>query len=81
MRNEIIVAVFPSRSALTKGLDHVMSLPDIKILRAAVVAKAQSGEIAVAGDEISADEGGIAGGTLGAALGALGLVQAGALAA
>lgn len=80
MRNEIIVAVFPSRSALTKGLDHVMSLPDVKILRAAVVAKAQTGEIAVAGDEISADEGGIAGGTLGAALGALGLVQAGALA-
>jgi uncharacterized membrane protein len=80
MRNEIIVAVFPSRSALTKGLDHVMSLKDVTILRAAVVAKAQSGEIAIAGDEISTDEAGIAGGTLGAAIGVLGLAQMGALA-
>lgn len=77
---EIIVAVFPSRTVLTKALDHLMSLKDLNIQRAAIVAKAASGEIVVLGDDISADEGGIAGGTLGAAMTALGLVQLGALA-
>lgn len=80
MRNEIIVAVFPSRSALTKALDHIMGLKDLSILRAAAVARAQTGELTIIGDEISTDEGSIAGGTLGAALGALGLVQMGAIA-
>lgn len=80
MSSEIIVAIFPSRSVLTKALDYLMTLDDIKIQRAAIVAKAASGEAIVIGDDISADEGGIAGGTLGAAMTALGLVQLGALA-
>lgn len=78
-QTEIIVAIFPSRTVLAKALDHLMSLKDINIERAAIVAKAASGEIVVLGDDISADEGGIAGGTLGAAMTALGLVQLGAL--
>lgn len=80
MRNELIAAVFPSRSTLTKALDHVMALDDLKIQRAAVISKAQSGETTVVGDDISPDEGAIAGGTLGAAMTALGLAQMGALA-
>lgn len=78
--SEIIVAVFPTRSVLSKALDHIMSLKDLNIQRAAIVAKAANGEITILGDDLSADEGGIAGGTLGAAMAALGLVQLGALA-
>jgi uncharacterized membrane protein len=77
---ELIVAVFPSRSLLTKAVDHLMGLPDLKIERAAIIAKAATGEIVILDDDISPDEGGIAGGTLGAAMTALGLVQLGALA-
>jgi len=78
--NEIIVAIFPSRDILLKALDHLMERDFLHIERAAVVAKAKSGEVVMLDDDISADEGGIAGGTLGAAMTALGLVQLGALA-
>lgn len=80
MATEIIVAVFPSRSILTKALDHIMNVPGLKVRRAAIVAKANSGETIIVGDEISADEAGVAGGTLGAAMTALGLAQMGVLA-
>ena len=80
MSNRIIVAVFPSRVILTKALDRLMELDDITLQRSAIVAKAASGETIILDDDISADEGGITGGTLGAAMGALGLVQLGALA-
>lgn len=80
MATEILVAVFPSRSVLTKALDHLMTVPDLKIRRAAIVARATTGETILIGDDISADEAGIAGGTLGAAMTALGFAQLGALA-
>jgi uncharacterized membrane protein len=80
MATELLVAVFPSRSVLTKALDHLMSVHDLTVKRAAIVAKATTGETILIGDDISADEAGIAGGTLGAAMTALGLAQLGALA-
>jgi uncharacterized membrane protein len=80
MAGEFIVAIFPSRKILTRALDHLMQLENFDIQRAAIVAKAASGETVILDDDISADEGGIAGGTLGAAMTALGLVQLGALA-
>lgn len=80
MANELIVAIFPSRAVLTKALDRLMEQKQIKIEHAAIVAKAHSGEIVILDDEIGADEGGIAGGTLGASMAALGMVQLGALA-
>lgn len=80
MPDEMIVAIFPSRKILTKALDHIMELGDIDIQHAAIVAKAATGEAIILDDDISADEGGIAGGTLGAAMAALGLAQLGALA-
>ncbi|RMG83204.1 MAG: DUF1269 domain-containing protein [Chloroflexi bacterium] len=78
--SDVIVAIFPSREHLTKALDHLVQNDAIEIQRAAIVARAASGETIVLDDDISADEGGIAGGTLGAAMTALGLVQLGALA-
>ncbi len=80
MPRDLIIAIFPSRAILTKALDHLMQVKDFDILHAAIVARAKDGEIVVLGDDISADEGGIAGGTLGAAMAALGIAQLGALA-
>jgi uncharacterized membrane protein len=80
MADELIVIVFPSRSVLTKALDHLMETEVVAIEHAAIVAKAQSGEIVVLDDSVGPDEAGIAGGTLGAAMTALGLAQLGALA-
>ena len=47
---------------------------------AAIIAKAKDGEIVILDDDISPNEGAIAGGTLGAAMTTFGLVQLGALA-
>jgi uncharacterized membrane protein len=77
---DMLVAVFPSRAILTRALDHLKTLDYLDIEHAAIVAKAHSGEIVILDDDISADEGGIAGGTLAAAMTAFGLVQLGALA-
>jgi len=80
MSPELVVAIFPSRTTLTKALDHLMALKDIEIARAAIVARAHNGEVIVVDDDIGPDEGGITGGTLGAAIAALGVAQLGALA-
>ncbi len=80
MVEEFIVAVFPSRRMLTKALDHLTEMTDLEIRHAAIVAKARNGEVVVLDDELGPDEGGITGGTLGAAIAALGMVQFGALA-
>lgn len=79
MSTEIVIAIFPSRQLLTEALDHIIHLGDLGIRRSAIVAKAANGETLIIGDDISANEGGIAGGLLGAVLMALGLVQLGAL--
>jgi hypothetical protein len=80
MPTEFIVAVFPSRGILTRALDHLTQMDALPIVHAAIVAKARDGEIVVLGDELTADEGGVAGGTLGAAVTAFGVAQLGALA-
>ena len=80
MTADLIVAVFPSRRILIKALDHIIQLEDLEYVHAAIVTRARDGEIVVLGDEISPDEGGVAGGTLGAAISLLGMVQLGALA-
>lgn len=78
--DDLVLIVFPSRSALTKALEHLSEIGGIEYERAAIVAKAQTGEVTVLDDKIGADEGGIAGGTLGAAMAAFGIAQLGALA-
>jgi uncharacterized membrane protein len=79
MKDETIVAVFPSRVILMKALDRIIEMDYITIRQAAIIAKAHDGEIVILDDDISPNEGGIAGGTFGAAVTALGLVQLGAL--
>jgi len=80
MARDVIVLVFPSRTALVRALEYLMERDNFDIKRAALVAKAADGEIIILDDDISPDEGGIAGGTLGAAMAMLGIVQLGALA-
>lgn len=80
MADELIVAVFPSRRMLTKALDHLVEIAELQIQHAAIVAKARNGEVVVLGDQLGPDEAGITGGTLGAGIAALGMVQFGALA-
>jgi uncharacterized membrane protein len=76
----VIVAIFPTRRALTRAVNHLKENAIVNIQRAAIVAKAASGETVILDDDLSPDEGGVAGGTLGATMAALGIVQLGALA-
>lgn len=80
MSGEILVVIFPSRGVLTRALNRIADLDYVDIKRAAVVAKAASGETVILNDDLSPDQGGIAGGTLGAAMTVLGVAQLGALA-
>lgn len=76
----VIVAVFPTRRAVTRAVDYLKENAVVDIQRAAIVAKAAGGETIILDDDLSPNEGGIAGGTLGAAMGAMGIVHLGALA-
>lgn len=79
MARGVIVAIFPTRRALTRAVDYLKENSIVSIHRAAIVARAASGETLIIDDDLSPDEGGVAGGTLGAAMAALGIVQLGAL--
>ena len=65
MDTEAIVAVFPSRVILTKAMDRIMELEYINVRHAAIIAKAKDGEVVILDDDISPDEGSIAGGLWG----------------
>jgi uncharacterized membrane protein len=78
--DDLILVQFPTRHALTEALDHLKSLDALQMEGAAVIARAQDGEVTVLEGHIGPDEGGIAGGTLGAAMAVLGVVSFGALA-
>lgn len=80
MATGIVVVVFPSRTNLLRALAALQEQNAVLLHRAAIIAKAASGEIIILDDDLSPDEGGIAGGALGAAMTALGIVQLGALA-
>jgi uncharacterized membrane protein len=77
---DLVVAFFPSRSTLSKALDHLVTLEDVQIERALALMRASTGELLTVDDEIGPAEGSIAGTTVGAALAALGMVGLGALA-
>lgn len=78
-RKKIVIAVFPSRDTLIHAIDDLIQRRNVDVSQAAIVAKASNGETVVVGDKIRPDEGGFAGGTFGATLGILGLVNLGVL--
>ena len=51
MADELIVAIFPSRKMLTKALDHLVEIKDLNIQHAAIVAKANNGEVVVLNED------------------------------
>jgi len=80
MRSKVVVVVFPSSDLLTNALDHISNLRDVAVRRAAIVAKAASGELVILDDKISASDGGFVGGVIGGIVGALLIWEQGAFA-
>ena len=76
--SEIVMLIFPSRGTMLDAVDQIKSLSYTKIKHSAVIAKAEDGETTVYEDDINPNEGSIAGGTLGALMGALGIAGLGA---
>lgn len=76
--SDVVMLIFPSRGTLLDAVDQIKSVPYAKIKHSAVIAKAEDGETAIYEDDINPNEGGIAGGTLGALMGALGVAGLGA---
>lgn len=74
-----LLLVLPTRGALIDVHDRLNSLGYVRIKHAAVIARAETGEVALLEDDVKPDEGAIVGGTLGAMLGTLGIAGLGAL--
>lgn len=75
---DVVMLVFPSRGTLLDATDQIRKIPYAKIKHSAVIARAEDGETVIYEDDINPNEGGIAGGTLGALMGALGIAGLGA---
>ncbi|MFN8448981.1 MAG: hypothetical protein U0521_10395 [Anaerolineae bacterium] len=75
---DVVMLVFPSRGTLLDAVDQIKHIPYAKIRHSAVIARAEDGETVIYEDDINPNEGGIAGGTLGALMGALGIAGLGA---
>jgi uncharacterized membrane protein len=76
--SEVVMLVFPSRETMLDAVDRIKSLSYAKMTHSALIAKAEDGETTIYEDDINPNEGGIAGGTLGALMGALGIAGLGA---
>lgn len=75
-----LIAIFPSRQAVIEALDSLSTMKLVEVDKAAVVAKAATGEIIVVNNRIQPNEGRNMGGSLGALMTALGVAHFGALA-
>lgn len=73
MATELVTAIFARREVLSRALDHLSNLPDLKLYRAVVIAKTKTDRTIVVDDEIRGEEAGIFGGIAGAVIGAIGL--------
>ncbi len=76
--SDVVMLVFPSRETLLDAVDRIKASGYAKIKHSAVIAKAEDGETNIYEDDINPNEGSIAGGTLGALMGALGIAGLGA---
>ncbi len=78
MQQNVIVAVFPSRSILIKALDYIQELDLVDLEHASVVMKSEDGRVVFMDDNLGAAEGGLLGSGLGSLLmlGGVGLLGA-----
>ncbi|MEO8394985.1 MAG: hypothetical protein ABI700_18455, partial [Chloroflexota bacterium] len=74
----VVMLIFPSRETMLDAVDRIKSLSYAKMTHSALIAKAEDGEVSVFEDDINPNEGSVAGGTLGALMGALGIAGLGA---
>lgn len=76
----VIMIDFPAQAdTIQSAIDWVKALPGVHIHHTALLAKAKDGETTIYEDDISPNEGAIAGGTLGSLLGTIGMAGLGAL--
>lgn len=75
---DTMMFVFPTRGRLVDAAEVIRETPHVQIHHSAIIAKAEDGETLVLEDDVNADEGAIAGGTLGSLMGALGIANLGA---
>ncbi len=74
-----LMLVLPTRGALIDIHDRLSALDYVRITHAAVIARAETGEVQIMDDDVTVDEGSVVGGTLGAMLASLGVAGLGAL--
>lgn len=78
--HHIVMIDFPSQAETVQtAVDWMKALPGVHIHHTALLAKAQDGETTIYEDDISPNEGAIAGGTLGSLLATIGVAGMGAL--
>jgi uncharacterized protein YcfJ len=73
MATELVTVIFAKREVLTRALDHLSGLNDLKIYRAVVIAKTKTDRTLIVDDEIRGEEAGIFGSIAGAVIGAIAL--------
>jgi len=79
-KSHVIMIDFPAEAETVQStIDWVKTLSGVQIQHTALLAKAKDGETTIYEDDISPNEGAIAGGTLGALLGSIGMAGLGAL--
>lgn len=74
-----LMLAFPTRGKMLEAIDYLHSLENVEIQNTALIARAEDGETTIFEDDISPNEGAIAGGTLGSLMGTLGMAGLGAL--
>jgi uncharacterized membrane protein len=76
---KVVMLVFPSREVMLDAVEKLNSLDYLKIKHSTIIARAEDGETLILADDVSPHEGRVAGGTLGALMGGLGIAGLGAL--
>lgn len=79
MSTQSLIIIFPDRAHLTQAIEALHDQHPALLEHAALIVQAEDNEVIILEDDLSVDEGALAGGTLGAVMTALGLVQLGAL--
>lgn len=76
---KVVMLVFPSRGVMLDAVEKLNSLDYLNIKHSTIIVRAEDGETMILEDDISPHEGRVAGGTLGAMMGGLGIAGLGAL--
>ncbi len=78
MASQLLIATFSSREEMLRAFDAVTMKHNSHIQHAAVISRPNDNEVVIMDDDLSPDEGAIAGSAMGAAMMGLGVLQMGA---